>query len=305
MFTTESQSWSVIPWFSRMVVMFAFMTTDVMVSAEVTSESHSTQNRHEMTSHSLKKVKSGRQSDFADDLHEGASDQVSVRYFLDHRQGQSVYINGGRSQGITPGATLHAFRPLPVQPGQRQPATIRTGVLKIIQLGDEFAIAKIIQQSTEESSLNFRHYPKVMSGDLIKIPSYRILSKIHTMPKWKRSYFELFMAPGPLPSTFELSVEGKKLLQEEMAVFQNKQIARLFVRGHTDSRGPSSANQVESLQRALTIKQYLVEELGFDPERVTALGLGESDLLNQSKVYGADRENRRIEITVASGDNGG
>ena len=74
----------------------------------------------------------------------------------------------------------------------------------------------------------------------------------------------------------------------------------LIITGHTDREGPSHVNQVESLQRALTVRQYFINELGFDSSRIVSLGMGEDEIRDPSFVAGQRNTNRRLEFQVVS-----
>jgi len=74
---------------------------------------------------------------------------------------------------------------------------------------------------------------------------------------------------------------------------------------HTDARGVSSYNQKLSQRRAESAKNWLVKE-GINPDRIKAVGYGESKLLNRCKdgVRCSEEEhrlNRRTEFTIIAG----
>ena len=71
-----------------------------------------------------------------------------------------------------------------------------------------------------------------------------------------------------------------------------------MIEGHTDQKGDSEQNQIETYQRALTIRQYLIDELGFDENRVTAIGLGESEPISDVILPGNADRSRRIVLKV-------
>ena len=72
--------------------------------------------------------------------------------------------------------------------------------------------------------------------------------------------------------------------------------------GHTDSKSSSEYNQQLTQKRAESAKAYMVEK-GISPERVQAIGYGESRLLNHCSdgVECSDEEhavNRRLEVKI-------
>jgi outer membrane protein OmpA-like peptidoglycan-associated protein len=75
--------------------------------------------------------------------------------------------------------------------------------------------------------------------------------------------------------------------------------------GYTDSRGTESYNAMLSEQRARAVYEWFVAD-GFDPDRITYEGLGESDLkvpdvdADGNFIESAGAENRRVVIYVSS-----
>ena len=73
-----------------------------------------------------------------------------------------------------------------------------------------------------------------------------------------------------------------------------------MVIGHTDSSGPAEANQIESYQRAVVVRQYLIDTLGFDADRVVALGKGEDELPEEPLTPNYKQRARRIVVKVVN-----
>jgi chemotaxis protein MotB len=70
----------------------------------------------------------------------------------------------------------------------------------------------------------------------------------------------------------------------------------LRVDGHTDDVGPSSANWELSQERALAVVEYLIEEQGIPPRRLSANAFGEYQPLDTADTEEARARNRRIEV---------
>lgn len=79
--------------------------------------------------------------------------------------------------------------------------------------------------------------------------------------------------------------------------------ASLLIVGHTDSRGSEASNLELSERRAQAVLEWFVE-FGFERERLSARGVGESELLLPDVLDDgtfdeeAGQTNRRVEITV-------
>ena len=71
------------------------------------------------------------------------------------------------------------------------------------------------------------------------------------------------------------------------------------VAGHTDSTGSDSYNYNLSRQRAASVANYLISR-GVSPNRINAVGYGESSpIASNDNEYGR-AQNRRVEITINS-----
>jgi len=134
----------------------------------------------------------------------------------------------------------------------------------------------------------------VMSGDRAQIEHVSVARRQAIVPTLTLSYFDIFADPQGTPSTFELKPEGRRKLEAAARVFAGARLSLLMVEGYTDHNGPANENQVESYQRALTVRQYLIDELGFDPKRVVAIGYGEAEPADPTLVQGYVEANRRI-----------
>ncbi len=90
-------------------------------------------------------------------------------------------------------------------------------------------------------------------------------------------------------SVFELEI-----LREFMT---NKPSVVVRIEGHTDSKGYKDKNKILSLQRAESVKSYLVKK-GLDPKRVLTQGLGDSRPIADNASDFGRRLNRRTEVVI-------
>jgi outer membrane protein OmpA-like peptidoglycan-associated protein len=70
--------------------------------------------------------------------------------------------------------------------------------------------------------------------------------------------------------------------------------ATISINGHTDAVGGDAFNKRLSERRAVTIKQYLVENFGLSVSNLKTVGYGRSHLKNPADPTAA--ENRRVEV---------
>ena len=71
----------------------------------------------------------------------------------------------------------------------------------------------------------------------------------------------------------------------------------IVVEGHTDAQGSADKNQVLSLQRAESVRAYLVRE-GIPSDKIRADGLGSSRPVAENSTAEGRANNRRVEIVV-------
>ncbi len=205
-----------------------------------------------------------------------------------------VAIEAGHDAGITSGEIFRSIRP--ARAGQTTP--VETGLLKVISVYDHQSVAEVIQQGTPESQSRFGAYGDVMAGDLALVQRLSITQAKVLAPEISVKYSSLFEDPKAQPETFEMTLGGRSKLRELVQGFASMKVGMLMVEGHTDQRGDSSQNQIESYQRALTVRQHLIDDLGFDEARITAVGLGESEPISDVILPGNADRSRRIVLKV-------
>jgi outer membrane protein OmpA-like peptidoglycan-associated protein len=81
-------------------------------------------------------------------------------------------------------------------------------------------------------------------------------------------------------------------LNRVATVLNNYPQTTILVEGHTDSKGSEQYNMQLSQQRAMAVKNALVQR-GVDPGRIDAIGYGESEPISSS-----DAMNRRVNIII-------
>ena len=92
-----------------------------------------------------------------------------------------------------------------------------------------------------------------------------------------------------LPSSHEELEKIVKILREKDA--------RIRIEGHTDSQGTAPFNQTLSVQRALSIRKYLVQK-GIDAENLAVAGYGSSKPVATNATEKGRALNRRVEFIV-------
>ena len=212
-----------------------------------------------------------------------------------------VIVNAGVAQGIVLGTIYDTLRlsAAPVAAAAKSQYTwIKTGEVKILEPHETFSLARITMQNTDLSKTFFGRFPGVMSGDKLVRRKVTVVKTKAISPTRMLAYHDLFVDPKASPRSFELTREGKEHLAAMAAYYADLRAPLLMIESYTDDEGTADANQIESYQRALTIRQYLVEELGFEPSRVVAIGFGEADQTDDEHTPGFHERNRRIVFKV-------
>jgi large repetitive protein len=77
----------------------------------------------------------------------------------------------------------------------------------------------------------------------------------------------------------------------------NPNVKRVRIEGHTDDVGTPKKNQELSQQRAESVRDYLIKK-GIEPERLQAVGYGDTRPLDKARTSAARAKNRRVEFII-------
>ncbi len=94
-----------------------------------------------------------------------------------------------------------------------------------------------------------------------------------------------------------LREEALSSLVEVVDLLQSQPDHKIRIEGHTDSTGDAAANLKLSAQRANKVMDSLVE-LGVDPVRVTAAGMGEDFPIASNETEEGRSQNRRVDVIL-------
>ena len=97
----------------------------------------------------------------------------------------------------------------------------------------------------------------------------------------------------------EFTPDYARVLDVGVSVLTRDQSLRLVIEGHTDADGPAEANLALSRVRAEAVRDYFVEN-GIDPDRLEAVGLGETVAIAPNDTPDGRARNRRIEFKLTS-----
>jgi len=91
--------------------------------------------------------------------------------------------------------------------------------------------------------------------------------------------------------------ETDAVLQAMTAIFKEYPQASFIIEGHTDSVGPETSNQILSERRANAVRDYLIAN-GISDDRLSAVGYGEANPIDNNKTRSGRANNRRVEVKL-------
>ena len=94
-----------------------------------------------------------------------------------------------------------------------------------------------------------------------------------------------------------LTPEAYPILENAAQILRENRDINVEVQGYTDNIGSASYNQKLSLERAQTVKNYLVKK-GIDASRLKTVGYGDKNPIGDNNTELGRAQNRRIEFKI-------
>ena len=98
---------------------------------------------------------------------------------------------------------------------------------------------------------------------------------------------------------YNIRPDSYHILDENMSELDTNKQIYIHITGHTDNYGSDEYNQVLSVHRAQSVRDYFVSK-GLNPDRITISGKGESQPIDTNSTDDGRFNNRRIEITITN-----
>lgn len=95
----------------------------------------------------------------------------------------------------------------------------------------------------------------------------------------------------------DLTPGARSILEEQAAILDMEPTVRVEIAGHSDSTGPEAYNLGLSERRAKAAEEYLISK-GISPDRLKAVGYGESRPVATNDTREGRAMNRRVELNV-------
>ncbi|MFV0154478.1 OmpA family protein [Empedobacter falsenii] len=115
-------------------------------------------------------------------------------------------------------------------------------------------------------------------------------TEVHVAKRLSNILFE-YNSDKIVPSSYEDVRVAAQILNSDDLKAKN-----FYIDGHADQRGSAAYNKTLSLKRAKALVKILSERGGVDANRLTARGLGESQLLCTEETEECYQRNRRVEV---------
>lgn len=99
------------------------------------------------------------------------------------------------------------------------------------------------------------------------------------------------------------TLRGPSAVLDQLAqvLVEHPEIQRVVIEGHTDTVGSEASNRTLSLDRAETVRRYLIEK-GVPGERLVARGFGFQRPASSNATTGGREQNRRAELQLILGE---
>lgn len=100
------------------------------------------------------------------------------------------------------------------------------------------------------------------------------------------------------PGKAEIDAEFFSLLTKVQQAIREFPQAKIFIEGHTDSKGSAAKNLRLSTSRAEAVKSYLMANMGLPDSQVNAVGFGAARPIAPNDTEDGRRQNRRIDLVI-------
>jgi outer membrane protein OmpA-like peptidoglycan-associated protein len=94
-----------------------------------------------------------------------------------------------------------------------------------------------------------------------------------------------------------LDSDGRSTLDQVADVVNDYRKTAVVIQGHTDSAGSEESNHYLSERRARSVESFLTSQ-GVDPDRMTAIGFGESAPVASNGSAHGRQKNRRVDVLL-------
>ena len=158
--------------------------------------------------------------------------------------------------------------------------------------------AKVDYDKIEEIVKRYKVQPAEVDYNKVEeiVKKYRCIPAAPVIPPVPKDNWVLFGVNFDFNKS-TLKPESIPILNNAAEILINHPDVKVEVQGHTDNVGSDQHNQLLSLQRALTVRNYLISK-GVATNRLTTVGYGKTRPVADNKTEQGRSMNRRIELKV-------
>jgi outer membrane protein OmpA-like peptidoglycan-associated protein/tetratricopeptide (TPR) repeat protein len=175
--------------------------------------------------------------------------------------------------------------------------------------GDDYALNVsrkgyvFYSENFEFKEVNSFNEPFEKKVELQPIPKEIVVNNSNPNTKIPENQIAKSTKPTILKNVFfetgsaDLKPSSKAELNKLVDLLKENSTMKIQLNGHTDNVGEPEKNQVLSLNRAVSVMNYLIEN-GIESNRVTAKGFGENESIATNETAEGRKQNRRTEFII-------
>lgn len=176
-------------------------------------------------------------------------------------------------------------------PALAQEKVLREGQVTEKALVDALTPPAAAASAPEEGGVRTRGFRPAVRPAAAAVGTTAAAGAVAAHPSGKASILVTFVTDSA-----ELTPRAREALDVLAGAMKSDRLAgvRFTIEGHADPRGGDEHNLKLSTARASTVREYLIARHGLAADRIDAVGMGSSMLLNTADI--AAPENRRVTI---------
>jgi outer membrane protein OmpA-like peptidoglycan-associated protein len=191
------------------------------------------------------------------------------------------YVKIGTEQGVQIGTVMNVYREKEIEAefGNFRIKTLMfVGRMKAYDVKDQYTVGRVTELAGHSDPHRDRR--AVMVRDFVQ-PVFVVESE---------NLFD--------QGSSTLRPEAIRELDRAAAFIRRFRPTKVRIEGHTDNTGDEGLNVELSEGRAVSVKEYMVNQAGFDDNMFITVGYGEAKPIASNDTPEGQRRNRRFEIVI-------
>lgn len=191
------------------------------------------------------------------------------------------YVKIGTEQGIQIGTVMNVYREKEIESESgnfRIKTTVFVGRMKAFDVKEQYTVGRVVELASHSDP--HRDRQAVMVNDFVQ-PVFVVESE---------NLFD--------QGSSTLRPEAIRELDRAAAFIRRFRPIKVRIEGHTDNTGDEDLNLDISEARAVSVREYMVNQAGYDDNLFVTVGYGESRPIASNNTPEGQRKNRRFEIVI-------